>query len=556
MFLGILLASSGILIAVSVLLHRAGGEHRIEMVEHDEIHAVGMRQDAVAGIIEGSISDLLFLAELNELGPFVTSGGELNREALSRELLAFARRQEIYDQIRILSPAGMEMLRVDYEDDAASLVAANDLQSKGERDYFLEMSGCAGGSVYVSRFDLNVENGTIDHPLRPMLRLGLALGTEDAVAGYLLLNLKGSIVLDAFSQAHPDSEAIDLLTNADGYWLRGPVPGSEWGFALPERSDQRFSTLFPEEWEGVATEWTGQLMTANGLFTFDTLIPYVEADAVRCAATGAAPAEDPNARHWKNVSWVPTEVLAVTRNAGAAQLAGWNAVGVLILGSGAWILSRWLSRRAALLRRTASEKELLQSTLGKYMPQEICNRLLGDPGRHAQLGGEAQDVAVMFADIRGFTRFAERHAPKDVVAVLNRTLTELTAPLRMYGGILDKYIGDGFLAFFEPSMRRAFANLWADAPNETLRELGLGVGISTGRVIVGNVGSEDAMDFTVVGDAVNVASRLQSMAEAGDILVSQPAFELLDGEGSADCMRLTKLRGRREPMNVYKLNGV
>ena len=569
LFIAILLASSGILIVVSVLLHRSAGEHRISMVAHDEIHAVGMRQDAVSEIIEGSVSDLLFLAELNELGSFVSSDGQENRDALSRELVAFARRQEIYDQIRVLSLSGLELLCVEYAGGFPFAVSAAGLQSESNRYYVQEMLGCAGGSVYVSRLDLNVENGALEFPLRPMLRLGLALSGPNGVAGFLLLNLKGSVVLDAFAQAHPDEGSAELLTNADGYWLQGPSANSEWGFALPERSDQQFGMLFPEEWAVIATEWTGQVVTENGLFTFDTLIPYVEADAVRCAVTGASPAEDPSARHWKNVSWVPTDVLAATRNAGAAQLAGWNAVGVLILGSGAWAFSRWLSRRADLLRRTSSEKDLLQSTLGKYMPQEICNRLLGDPARHAQLGGEAQDVAVMFVDIRGFTGFSERHAPADVVAVLNRTLTELTAPLRVYGGILDKYIGDGFLAFFEPSpdladaarravdaariMQRAFNNLWSGAPSEALRGLGLGIGISTGRVIVGNVGTKDAMDYTVVGDAVNVAARLQGLAEAGAIFVAHSAYDLLQGEDHAEVMLLTKLRGRREPMNVYRL---
>jgi adenylate cyclase len=205
------------------------------------------------------------------------------------------------------------------------------------------------------------------------------------------------------------------------------------------------------------------------------------------------------------------------------------------------------------------------------MPKEIRSRLLDDPARHARLGGEAQDVAVMFVDIRGFTRFAEHHPPKDVVAVLNRTLMELTEPLRVYEGILDKYIGDGFLAFFEASpdladaarraaraaraMQDAFANLWTDSPNAALRELGLGIGISTGRVVVGNVGTEDAMDYTVVGDAVNVAARLQSMAEPGDVLVSDTTYSLLESGTDAVCMRLTKLRGREEPLDVYRLNG-
>lgn len=543
------------------------------MVRDEEAHAVQMRQDAVVGIIEAAVSDLLFLSEVNELAPFLASDGRSSRDALSKELVAFSRRQRSYDQIRVLSPAGMEILRVDSREGGPSLVSEEDLQFKGDRYYFQEMSRCAAGSIYVSPLDLNVEGDEVELPFQSMLRLGLALGVEGEIHGYLLVNLRGSVVFDAFVRAHPDPGATALLVNDEGYWLRGPSPESEWGFILPDRADERFQKLFASEWNAVSSSATGQLMTANGLFSFDTLVPYAEADAIRCAATGASPeiasTGDGGPLHWKNVSWVAADALARTRSVGAAQLAGWNIVGVLILGSGSWGFARWVTRRAELHRKTEREKELLHSTLQKYMPQEIRNRLLGDPARHARLGGEAQDVSVLFADIRGFTRFVERHDPDEVVAVLNRTLTELTAPLRVYGGILDKYVGDGFLAFFEPSadfsdaaqravdaarvMQRAFRNLWADAPTDALRELGLGIGIGTGRVIVGNVGSEDAMDYTVVGDAVNVAARLQDLAMAGEILVSQSTYELIPDEDDADVLRETTLRGRREPMDVYKL---
>ncbi len=542
------------------------------MVRDGEIHAVGMRQDAVAEIIGASVSDLLFLSELNELNSFLASHATENREPLSRELAAFARRQEIYDQIRILSLAGTEILRVDYRDGVPTVVPLEDLQFKGDRPYFDEISQCAGGSVYVSALGLNVEGGEIELPPRPMLHLGLALGDGEEIRGYLLLDLKGSVILEAFERAHPDPDAIALLADQGGYWLRGPAPETEWGFVLPDRADERFQSLFPAEWQEVSSGPAGQFATESGLFTYDTLIPYAEADAVRCAFTDGSPTEGGGTSYWKNVSWVPADVLARTRNAGAAQLAGWDVLGVLVLGSGSWVFARWVVRRSELHRRTAMEKELLQSTLQKYMAPEVCHRLLDDPARHARLGGEAQDVAVLFADIRGFTRFAERNDPEQVVAVLNRTMTELTAPLRMYGGILDKYVGDGFLAFFEPSpdladaaqravdaarvMQRAFRNLWADAPIEGLRELGLGIGISIGRVVVGNVGSENAMDYTVVGDAVNVAARLRDLADPGDVLVSQSVHGLLKGEDDALVLPRTELRGRREPIDVFKLRRV
>jgi len=202
------------------------------------------------------------------------------------------------------------------------------------------------------------------------------------------------------------------------------------------------------------------------------------------------------------------------------------------------------------------------------MAPEVLQRLVDDSGHHATLGGESQDVTMLFADIRGFTRFAERHEPEAVVAILNQALSELIKPLRSYGGILDKYIGDGFLAFFEPApdlssaaraaveaarmMQRSFRDLWQQSPDDELRSLGLGIGISSGRVVVGNVGSEDAMDYTVIGDAVNVAARLQSLAEDGEILVSQSTYEMLAELPGTEILTMIRLRGREALLNVAR----
>jgi len=135
------------------------------------------------------------------------------------------------------------------------------------------------------------------------------------------------------------------------------------------------------------------------------------------------------------------------------------------------------------------------------------------------LGGEACYVSVLFADVRGFTGFAEAHDPHTVVEALNRILHRLVEAVSRNGGILDKFLGDGLLAFFEVAESRAgaarreitagiemqgeFARLIADPEDSSLRGIGLGVGISSGEVIVGNV-----------------ASRLQGIAKAGEILIT------------------------------------
>jgi len=566
LFSGLLLFSCGLLIAVSVLLHQDGARHRVAMLHDDEQHALGMRQDAVTTIIETSVSDVLFLASLNELDPFLRDGSHSNKAALEQELVAFSRNREIYNQIRVLSATGMELVRVNYANGQTVAVATEDLQDKGDRYYFQELTQCSGDSIYVSPLDLNIENGTVEKPLNPVMRFALQIGNEETATGYLLLNLAGSVLLNAFADSHPDPGAIPLLTDQNGNLSYGFSPESGWDFMLPGSRGHNLSETFPEEWGRIVSSIAGQFESSNGLFTYTTLVPYETAGVALCEITGldivSQPIETLTYDVWKNVSWVPAPMLRSVRLSGALQLAGWNAFGILVLGTGSWYFARWLAMRG-------EAHQLLESTLQRYMSKEVCHRLLEDPRRHEKLGGDAQDVAVLFVDIRGFTGFAEQRDPKHVVAVLNRTLTELVVPLRVYRGILDKYIGDGFLAFFEPStdiadaaqravdaasvMQRAFANLWANGATSALRKLGLGIGISVGRVIVGNVGTREAMDYTVVGDAVNVAARLQSLAKPGEILISDATHALLRGVTDMERMRSVKLRGREQPLDIYKI---
>jgi class 3 adenylate cyclase len=567
LFAGILIVSAGILVSISVLLFRFGSDHRVSMIEDVEIHAVDMRQEAIVEIVAASVSDLLFLSELNEVRPFLANRTDENLEPLARELVTFARGERLHDRITLLSRDGIELLRVDDREGSPVLAAREDLLDRSASEDFRAMSSQADEAIYVSPLDAEEGGESRD------LRLGLALRDDGEVVGYILLSVEARALSEAFLEAHPDQGTSEILVNGTGTWLIGPILEDERADVLPRVDEGRFQDLFPIAWATIASSNVGQIETPEGLFTYDTLIPSSEANTIQSELSGGQTAPLPAATGtptWKNVSWVPAEMMRDTRREGTARLAGWDALGVLVLASGAWAFTRWTKSRSDLHHRTSIERELLQSTLQKYMSPEVYRRLLGDPARHAQLGGESEDVVVLFADIRGFTRFAERHAAEDVVATLNMTLSELVAPLRLHGGILDKYIGDGFLAFFEPSpdlptaaeaaleaaqmMQRAFSNLRAGALGAALRELGLGVGISSGRVVVGNVGSEDAMDYTIVGDAVNVASRLQDLAEAGEVLLSESAYRMIRRDVCASVMRHVTLRGREDPMDVFKID--
>ena len=233
------------------------------------------------------------------------------------------------------------------------------------------------------------------------------------------------------------------------------------------------------------------------------------------------------------------------RSVGLTGLIAFSGLGFLVLGTGGF----FVIRRG--IRRT-DESDRLSLTLSHFLPDEVSSRLLTDPSRHMVLGGEACYVSVLFADVRGFTGFAEAHDPHTVVEALNRILPHLVEGVSKNGGILDKFLGDGLLAFFEVAESRAgaarraitagiemqgeFARLIADPEDGSLRGIGLGVGISSGEVIVGNV-----------------ASRLQGIAKAGEILITEETYELLQGE--IEAVRLPKrvLKGRLEEVAIYRV---
>jgi class 3 adenylate cyclase len=214
---------------------------------------------------------------------------------------------------------------------------------------------------------------------------------------------------------------------------------------------------------------------------------------------------------------------------------------------------------------------LLRQVLNRYVDDQIAEVILTDPERHLKLGGQARPVTVLFADIRGFTEFTERHTAEQVVEALNQVFTALTRLVSQNQGTFDKYLGDEIMAFYGApfsapddalravrtavGMRDTFAALMS-AQGERFARLGLGVGLHTGEATVGNVGSERVMDYTVIGDTVNVAHRLQETARRGEILISEATCLAAGGAVRAERVDTRQLPGRSEAVVVYSVLGM
>ncbi len=227
----------------------------------------------------------------------------------------------------------------------------------------------------------------------------------------------------------------------------------------------------------------------------------------------------------------------------------------------------------AFNRMTAglAERDRVRDLLGKVVSPEIAAQLLQSD---LQLGGEEREVTVLFSDLRDFTALSERLPPAEVLALLNRDLDRMSAVVERHGGVIDKYIGDAIMALFGApvaapdaaaralaaarAMTAALDELNAELAAEGRPPLALGIGINTARVIAGNMGSRSRLNYTVIGDGVNLAARLEALtkdpAYATRILVSGSTAAAAGATAGLRPLGPVTVKGRTEPVPVFAVD--
>lgn len=231
---------------------------------------------------------------------------------------------------------------------------------------------------------------------------------------------------------------------------------------------------------------------------------------------------------------------------------------------------RSLLRIKQLHDELQARNTLLERLLTRYVSEEVAREILLDPGQDLRLDGQSCEVSVLFANIRGFTHFSEQLEAAQVTKTLNYIFYHLATTIFKYQGTLDKYLGDAIMAFYGapiPSpdypvqalrtawaMQRQFSQLRREDP--TLGELGLGIGLSTGEAVVGNVGAERMVDYTVLGHTPNTAQRLQGHAQGGQILIDERTYQAVQEIVVAHPIELPILNGHDCPIQIYEVLAV
>jgi len=216
------------------------------------------------------------------------------------------------------------------------------------------------------------------------------------------------------------------------------------------------------------------------------------------------------------------------------------------------------------------ERDFIKDTFGRYMTKQVADEILKNPAM-AFPGGHKQDVTILFSDIREFTAFSERHPPEEVVSRLNEYITAMVDVITKYEGVVDKFIGDAIMAVWGSPVKReddalravrtaiemqqklnALNDKWKTRGDETF---GVGIGINSGEVIAGNIGDLRKMEYTVIGDNVNLASRIEGLTRNYNcpIIISDSTYERVKDFVIVKKLEAASVRGKVHAVQIYEL---
>jgi adenylate cyclase len=216
-----------------------------------------------------------------------------------------------------------------------------------------------------------------------------------------------------------------------------------------------------------------------------------------------------------------------------------------------------------------AREEVARANYSRFLPEYVVKQMLENPDSF-KLGGVSQTITILFADIRGFTRISEHAPPEKIVGLLNRYFSAMTDIIFAHGGTLDKYLGDGLMALFGAptatpddasnalnaavAMQRRLIGINRELHDEGFPEIAVGMGLHTGEVIVGYIGSDRRSEYTAIGDTVNTSSRLESNARGGEILISDATAKAAHSRYDLKPREPIMVKNRQQPVKLWEVD--
>jgi len=432
-FLAVFVPFCVVLFSFHIYIYGSKKDFIRDSLKKSERHEVAIFAEAIEDHFDRLGNDLNFIVALYRNSRFAETASVKAGDDLIADLLAFSRELKIYDQIRFIDNRGRERIRINYNKGQPISVPPGKLQDKKDRYYFGQIQKIAAGKVYLSPLDLNVEQGKVERPYKPTLRVAVAVqNARHERAGIIILNYYGSHLLQHIRERHvpgylPDLGELSLL-NADGYWLLAADPEDEWGFMFAEKKQRRFGRRYPQEWANILAGEDGSFLTANGLFTYTTVRPK---DA-RLKMGGKY--------FWKLVSRLP---LDKTDSMLAHEKSLFVVIGILLVcfsaalaGGGVFFYHRKLLYEEEL-RKLASSDPLT----GLLNRRAFLDRLLHEKSRFDRHGGS---LVLIMADIDHFKQVNDQHGHDAGDYILQRISKIIQTRMRITD-VLCRWGGEEFL---------------------------------------------------------------------------------------------------------------
>jgi PAS domain S-box-containing protein len=235
----------------------------------------GRRLDLYKNIIQNdvdeTIGDLRLLASGDAVNDYLASGNANDLQRAITRAVFVSKDNPDYDKVRYIDENGREVFRINWK---GAVVPPVQLQDKANRPFFQRANSLNPGQVYISTIDLNEDNGAIERPIKPTLRLAVPLvDAQGRHRGIYIINYRAANIFNELRRDVPRRANRLRILNEQGYWLVGPTPETEWGFELPEHSDANFAKTDPEIWTGIHTDPNGQIRYHGGFFTWDRIEP-------------------------------------------------------------------------------------------------------------------------------------------------------------------------------------------------------------------------------------------------------------------------------------------
>jgi len=578
-FLGIFLLLVILAGLTITILYQAKIKSEIASRKAREITYEEPLTELIGSNFKSVVSDLMILSESPALQKVFDNDMPDSLEKVSQLFLSFSEKKRIYDQIRFIDEKGMEIVRINFNNGIPNIVPEEQLQNKAQRYYFKDTVKLQQGEVFISPLDLNMEQGKIEQPLKPMIRFGTPVfDSNGQKSGVILINYLATNLIKILDQIYSHPFSYSMLLNSEGYWFKGRTPDEEWGFMYEDRKHRTFANIFPEAWQEISKADSGQFHSANGVFTFVTVYPLLEGWG---SSTGSGKAFKPSKTsvkydeyYWKIVLYVTPGLLSKMSKNILYELLLWYAgvIGLLVIISLLWGYTITIRKMASEEIKTKNiQLEGLSAKLAKYLSPQVYDSIFSGK-KEVRVETDRKKLTVFFSDIKDFTELTDNMEAEELSSLLNDYLNEMSKIALRYGGTIDKFMGDSIMMFFgDPEtkgtkddalacilmaieMREFIKSLrWKWEEEGISRPLRIRMGINTGFCTVGNFGSEDRLDYTIIGGQVNLTNRLEAIAETDQILISHETYALVKDIVLCEKKEKIKVKGIAYPIQTYQV---